>query len=466
MRPYRRIGGALAVLLVALLANLSWLQVIGADSIRSRNGNSRLLLEQYNRARGPIIVDAVPIATSARSASDGFYQRSYMDGPLYAAVTGYYSLLYGATGIERSQNGVLSGSDSRFLVDRIQQLFAGRHQAGGAVTLSIDAAAQRAAYGALGHDIGAVVAINARTGAVLALVSTPSFDPQLLAPNDPEQVRANYQALTADPAQPLVNRAVGRTYAPGFPFAIVTAAAALSSGRFESSTALPAPASLALGSTRLHNADNRECGPGTVSLARAVRTGCLTALASLGQLVGGDALRNTAEQFGLGSALLTQLPTHVSSMTAASDIAHVSLAAVGQGGVQVTALQMALLSAAIANDGTLMDPYLVEDVRARNLAVLDHATPTVHSTPLSTRVAAAIGSMMLGINGDATCADCHIGSHVVHSLSGGNPMWMTAYAGDVAVAAVVETPTRSGTTGAHAAQAVVVSVLRAVLAKS
>ncbi len=465
MRPFRRIGGAMALLLVALLANLSWLQVIGADSIRAHDGNSRLLLEQYNRARGPIIIDASPIATSARSASDGFYQRSYTDGPLYAAITGYYSLLYGATGIERSQNGVLSGSDSRFLVDRIQQLFAGRHQAGGAVTLTIDSAAQRAAFAALAGSRGAAVAINASTGAVLAMVSTPSFDPQVLAPNDPTAVRTRYQALSDDPGQPLVNRAVGRTYPAGSAFGIVTAAAAIASGSFKATSPLPAPASLRLGGTTFRNADKRECGPGTVSLARAVRTACVTAMASLGQLLGSDALRNSAAQFGLGSTLLTQLPSVPSSITDASDPEHVALAATGQAGVQVTAVQMALIAAAVANDGTLMNPYLVQEVRARNLAVLDQATPTVHSTPMSKSAAHAIATMMAGIDGTLNCSQCHVGAFAVHSLMGGNPSWITAYAGDIAVAAVVERPA-AGTVGSQVTRQVAVSVLRAVLAKS
>ncbi len=463
MRPYRRIGGAMALLLVALLANLSWLQVIGADAIRGHDGNQRLLLEQYNRVRGPIIIGAVPIATSSRAASDGFYQRSYTDGPLYAAITGYYSLLYGATGIERSQNGVLSGADARFIVDRIQQLFAGRHQAGGAVTLTIDASAQRAAYAALANHSGAAVAVNARTGAVLALVSTPSFDPQALAPNDPSEVRKRYQALSSDPGQPLVNRAIGRTYAPGSPFSIVTAAAALASGRFTTATSLAAPASLTLGGTTLHNTDHRQCGPGNVSLSRAVRTSCLTAIASLGQLLGGDALHNAAEQFGLDSSLLNQLPTEASSMVASTDAGQVALQAAGLSGVRVTALQMAMLAAAVANGGTLMNPYVVEDVRAHNLEVLDHAEPTVHSTPMSKRTAADIAAMMLDIHGNPTCANCRIGPYVVHSLAGGNPAWFTGYAGDVAVATVIEAPSSaSGSTAARVA----VAVLHAVLAKT
>ncbi|MHB0927547.1 MAG: penicillin-binding transpeptidase domain-containing protein [Candidatus Nanopelagicales bacterium] len=466
MRQFRRIGAALAVFLVALLANLTWLQVIDADSLRGQSGNTRTLLEQYNRARGPIIIDAAPIATSSRAANDGFYQRSYTAGPLYAAVTGYYSLLYGATGIERAENGVLSGTDPRLLVDRIQQLFAGRHQAGGAVQLTVEAAAQRAAFAALGRNVGAAVALNARTGAVLALVSTPSFDPQRLAPNDPTSVRAYYQQLVSDPQQPLLNRALSRTYAAGTPFTLVTTAAALASGRFKLNSELQAPASISVGSTTVRNANGRACGSGTITLAQAWRTSCTTAFAWLGSAIGPDAIRNSAEQFGFGNQPLTQLPSVASSMAGPSELHSVIEAAVGQRDVEITVLQMAELAAAVANGGNLMNAYVVQDVRARNLAELEHATPTLHSTPLSKTAARTIATMMLGLNGRSDCSDCRIGPYAVHSLSGGQPAWITAFAGDIAVAAVIETPAHGASTASAAARRVALSTLRAVLAKS
>ena len=466
MRQFRRIGAALALFLVALLANLTWLQVIDADSLRAQSGNTRTLLEQYNRARGPIIVNAESIATSSRSASDGFYQRSYTAGPLYAAVTGYYSLLYGATGIERSENGVLSGTDPRLLVDRIQQLFAGLHQAGGAVQLTIDARAQLAANRALGNHVGAAVALNARTGAVLALVSSPSFDPQRLAPNDPASVRAYYEQLMSDPQQPLLNRALSRTYAAGTAFRLVTTAAALASGRFTPNTTLQAPASISAGGATVRNPSGRACGSGSISLARAWRTSCTTAFAWLGSVLGADAIRSAAEQFGFGNQPLSQLPSVASSVAGHGTLHSVIEAAVGQRDVQVTALQMAQLAAAVANDGNLMNAYVVQDVRAGNLAELEHATPTVHSTPLSKTAARAIATMMSGVNGRSDCADCRIGPYSVHSASSDNPAWFIAFAGDIAVSAVIEKPTQAAAADRAAARQVALSTLRAVLAKS
>ena len=157
-----RIASLGTALLIALLANLTWVQVLDADNLRLQQGNTRLLLQQFNRSRGPILVGSEAVASSARAAGESFYQRSYTEGPLFAPITGFYSLIYGATGIERSANDLLSGSDSRFFVDRVQQLFAGRRSEGGAVRLTINKDAQVAAYKGLGTRAGAVVAVDPR----------------------------------------------------------------------------------------------------------------------------------------------------------------------------------------------------------------------------------------------------------------------------------------------------------------
>ena len=454
IRPFRRVSAVLALLLIALLANLSWVQVLEADALRQRPGNARTVLEQFNRARGPIIVGSMPIATSSRAGADGFYQRSYANGPLFAGITGYYSLLYGATGIERSQDGVLSGTDPRFFVDRVQQLFAGRHQAGGAVTLSVDAAAQRAAFNGLAGRRGATIAIDARTGAILALVSTPSFDPQTLAPNDPAQVRSAYVALTSDPAQPLRNRAIGTAYAPGSMFQLIAAAAALASHRYRVDSVLSAPARFG----GVANTDGRPCGTdGHITLARALATHCATAFASLGSALGGDALRSMATRLGFGTTPTAELATIPSSVSSTADAAR--MAATGAG-VTTTALQLAMVAATVADRGTLMDPYIVEDVRAQDLAVLDHAQPTVRATVLSHADAASLSNLLMGIDGNTACADCTIGTDAVHAISS-DTGWFAGFAGHVAIATIVE-----GAQGAGAARNAAIPVLHAILART
>ncbi|HSN06725.1 MAG TPA: penicillin-binding protein 2, partial [Candidatus Angelobacter sp.] len=206
IRSVRRLAIVLGLLLFAVLANLTYLQYFAAADMRAQPGNSRVLLEEYSRQRGPILLGSTAIASSIPTQDQLKYLRQYASGPLYAPATGFYSIVYGATGIERTENTVLSGSDDRFFVDRVQQLFAGRGVQGGAVRLTIDPAAQKAAYDGLAGRTGAVAAIDPRTGAILALVSSPSFDPNLLSSHDPATIRATYDKYTADPAKPMLNR--------------------------------------------------------------------------------------------------------------------------------------------------------------------------------------------------------------------------------------------------------------------
>jgi peptidoglycan glycosyltransferase len=425
-----------------LLLNLSWIQVLDADNIRQRQGNTRLLLEQHNRMRGPILVEGVPVASSARVAGDNVYQRSYTDGPLYASATGFYSLLYGATGIEQAENDVLSGSDPRLFVDRVQQLFAGRRQSGGAVGLTLSAAAQRAAFNAIAGHRGAVAAIDARTGAVLVLVSSPGFDPQVLAPNDPRLVRTAYDRLRSDPEQPLLDRVLEQRYSPGTVFAIVTAAAALSTDRFTADSMLPAPARYTVPGTHvtIANADDRPCSVSRrLPLAAALSSNCATAIAWLANAVGADAIRNTADQLGFNNDFA--IPLHVEASTASSQQA--AIMGVGGSTVQTTVLQLAMLAASVSNQGTTMRPYLVRDVRGPDLAVLEQTTPTEFGTPMSTQVAATLSRVLRAAATRTECIGCNEpGVHALMSATRrGAPTVMISFTGGVAVAVVVERST-------------------------
>jgi peptidoglycan glycosyltransferase len=199
-RPIRRIGFVLGLMLIALLVNVTIIQVVLAGDYRDRPGNQRVLLEEYNRERGPILVGPDPVARSKETGDTLRYLRVYSDGPLYAPVTGFYSIVYGATGLERTENRILTGRSSLFVVDRAEQLFAGREPAGGAVSTTIDARAQRAAFNGLRGFKGAVVAIEPATGRILASVQSPSFDPNQLSSHDPAAIREYYETLEADPA--------------------------------------------------------------------------------------------------------------------------------------------------------------------------------------------------------------------------------------------------------------------------
>lgn len=477
-RQIRRYAAVFSVLLIAVIGNLTWIQVLDADHLRLQQGNTRLLLQQFNVERGPILVGSEAIASSARTAGEGFYQRTYVDGPLYATVTGFYSLLYGATGMERSANDLLSGSDPRFFVDRVQQLIAGRRSAGAAVRLTINKQAQLAAYKGLADRPGAVVAINPKTGAILAMVSTPSFDPQVLAPNDPASVRIAYEALIADKREPLLNRSIARNYPPGSTFKLITAAAAIASGRFTPDSVIPGPAAYQLpGSSKmLRNWQKAPCSAsGKLTLRRALEVSCNTAFAWLGNQIGADALRSMAEQFGFEHSFTVPMAAAASRFPTRPDDAQTAMSAIGQFDVRASSLQMALIASGIANDGVVMQPYLISEVRAPDFSVLEKTKPRTYGTPLSTADARTMADMMVSVvlRGTATSGrvpGVRIGAKTGTAESGTDAKphaWFTAFAPGIAVAVVVENGGGASEVSGNAiAGPIAKAVIRAVIANS
>ena len=298
-RPIRRIGAVFAILLLAMIANVTFIQVFKAADYRDRPGNQRQLLAQYDRERGPIVVSTDAAARSIETGDTLRYQRVYSNGELYAPITGFYSLVYGATGLERTENKILNGSSDLLFVDRTKQLFAGRQIQGGSVVTTINPDAQVAAYEGLGTKVGAVVAIEPSTGKILASAQSPSFDPNILSTHKPAEIRTYYESLTANPDKPLLNRPIVALNPPGSTFKLVTTAAALASGRFTPDSLLPGPKTYQLPNStkRINNWNRTACGPGgMVTLRQALAISCNTAFAWLGNELGADALRTQAQQ--------------------------------------------------------------------------------------------------------------------------------------------------------------------------
>ena len=399
IRSVRRLAAVLAVLLIALLANLTYLQYMASAEIRARAGNSRTLLEEYSRERGPILLGSTAIASSIPTDDQLKFLRQYARGPLYAPATGFYSLVYGATGIERTENLVLSGSDDRFFVDRVQQLFAGRGVKGGAVRLTLDP----------------------RTGAILALASSPSFDPNLLSSHDPASIRKAYEKYDADPAKPMLNRPLVMTLPPGSTFKLVTAAAALESGQYQPDTEVPGPASLDLPDTTkdLNNWSGTACGPGGVTtLANALAVSCNTAFASIGLDLGDDALRAQAEKFGFGTSFEVPLRAATSRFPRDPDAPQTAMSAIGQFDVAATALQMAMVGAGIANNGQVMSPYMVSEILSPELETLETAEPAEFSQAMSPANAAQLLAMMVGVVEQGTGSNARIPGVAVGGKTG------------------------------------------------
>ncbi|MGI8946916.1 MAG: peptidoglycan D,D-transpeptidase FtsI family protein [Ornithinimicrobium sp.] len=400
--PIRRLALVVFAMFTALLLSTTWIQFVQADDLRDKPGNRRTLLESYSRDRGAILVQGESIADSRQTDDDLRWIRSYPQGGRYAHVTGYYSFIYGAgAGLERSRNSVLAGTDDSFFYRRLTDLVTGTTPTGAALELTIDPEVQQAAEQALGERRGAVVALNPSTGAILALVSRPTYDPNALSSHNLGAVQETYEELAADPGQPLVDRAIaGDLYPPGSTFKLVVAAAALESGLFTPGSTLEGPQRYTLPgtSTELPNFEGGRCGPtDSISLAESITVSCNTSMAYLAGELGADALDDRAQAFGFGQELEVPMPVTPSRYPPDPDDAQLALTGIGQYDVRVTPLQVAMVSAAIANAGEVMRPYLVQSVRDEDLEVNDETDPSTLSRAVSQSTAQELSDMMVSV---------------------------------------------------------------------
>jgi peptidoglycan glycosyltransferase len=468
------------VMFLALVLSVTWVQVGQAQALNNDPRNARTLYRDYGSARGPIVVAGAAVASSTAVDDPFRYQRQYSDGDLYSAVTGFYSVANGATGLEKAENDVLTGRGDQLFFSRVRDLLTGHSPEGAAVETTILPAAQQAARDALGDQQGAVVAIEPSTGKILALVSTPGFDPNALAVHDTAAAGAAYQQLADADGNPLRSNATQERYAPGSTFKLITAATALASGQYTADTQVASPRELPLPGTTasIENFGGASCGGDTVSLADALRVSCNTAFAQLGMDLGDDAIRAQAEKFGFGDSSLTvPLPVVESVFPADLGDPETAQSAIGQRDVQATPLQMAMVAAGIANDGVVMRPYLVQTVRAADLSVVSEASPRVYSTAMTPADAAALQQMMVGVveHGTGTAAKIS-GVEVAgktgtaQTTEGAAPhAWFAAFAPasapKVAVAVLVEHGGSLGNeaTGGAVAAPIAKAVIQAVL---
>ncbi|MGV3712904.1 peptidoglycan D,D-transpeptidase FtsI family protein [Pseudolysinimonas sp.] len=455
-KELRRVAVLVVAMFLALFVSSSVIQVFQQGNLKADGRNARVLYASFDTQRGPILVDGQPIASSQRIDSRYNYQRVYASGPLYSTVTGFFSVLPSTGGLEHELNAYLTGdSDAQFLA-RLNAILTGQDPQGSAVELTIDPVVQQAAWDALGDERGAVVAIDPKTGAILALVSKPTYDPNALAVLDPDTVLTNYEALDADPSDPLVDRAIaGDLNPPGSVFKLIVTAAALESGQYTPDSEFPNPPSLDLPgtSTPISNSADGTCGGGeTATIATALRLSCNTTFAQLAGALGQNAIRSQAEEFGFGQQLAIPMPVEPSVYPEipANDEAQVWLTGFGQASVRTSPLQMAMVSAAIANGGVLMQPTVVESIVAPDLSVLQAFQPQTYSTPLSPETAATMNQMMVqgvanGVANNARIDGVEVAGKTGTAENGpGEPytLWFTGFAPaddpQVAVAVVIE----------------------------
>jgi peptidoglycan glycosyltransferase len=486
-RPIRNIAIACLVLFAALLLNVNYVQFVEADSLNAKNGNKRVINEEFSRDRGPILVDGKPVAESVKSKDEFKYQRSYPDGGLYAPLTGYFSYIYGRGGLENSQNRVLSGSDNRLFVNRVVDLVSNKQPKGGSVELTIDPLAQKTAASglqALGKDTkGAVVALDPTTGAVLAMVSQPSYNPDVLASHDFGAVQKAYKSLLADKNNPMLNRGTQQTLPPGSTFKLITAAAALQNG-LNPSDMVKAGTTLKFPGTQytLPNENGSNCGGNKITFERALNVSCNVAFGGLALKLGQAKLAAQAAKFGFGTDPLSGLagsPSRFSANGEKLETTQVAQTAIGQFEVAATPLQMAMVAAGIANNGSVMTPYVVKTVRSPNLHVLDQADPHQLSQAMTPSNAAKLQKMMVSTVQVGTATSARIAGVDVGGKTGTAQStkdrppyaWFVSYAKDgdkqVAVAVLVESSdtARDEIAGGLLAGPIARSVMQAVLGK-
>jgi len=481
--PIRRLSAVVLLLFFALMAAGSWVQFVKANQLGEDPRNVRTLYKQFGSFRGPIIVDGQAIVSSVPIDDPFNYQRTYTDGPLYAPVTGYYSIGPGRSELEATENALLDGSADALFWTRLGELVAGTEQQGASVELTINAAVQKAAYDALGDKRGAVVAIDPRTGAILAMVSTPSYDPSTLAAHSSSDANRVYQSLLNDQTNPLINRAIGGdTYPPGSTFKLIVAAAALQAG-YSPDTLIDAPQelSLPLTSATIKNYGGERCGPtDQITLLEALRVSCNTAFAKLAMDIGWPAIESMAANFGWGSGLDIPLKVTPSRLPTTPNAPEVAQSAIGQFDVRATPLQMAMVASAIANHGVLMKPYLVSKVRDPDLRVIQQTQPEKMSTVMSPDTAAALTVMMQAVVKNGTGTPAQIDGVSVAGKTGTAETgldtpphtWFVAFAPaenpTIAVAVLVENGGDIGNeaTGGKVAAPIAKAVIEAALANA
>ncbi|MEV6793743.1 penicillin-binding protein 2 [Streptomyces sp. NPDC051320] len=455
-KPLRRIALFCGLLVLALLVRDNWLQYVRADELNTRTENRRVEIERYAHERGNIIVDGSAITGSTETKGSDFkYKTTWKDGPMWAPVTGYASQAFGATQLEKLNDSILTGNDDRLFFDRTLSMFTGEKKQGGNVVTTLNADAQKAAFKGLGDKKGAVAALDPKTGAILALASTPSYDPSVFAGNSVSTDSKNYNKLKNDKDEPMLNRALRQTYPPGSTFKIVTAAAALENGLYtdvNAKTRSPLPYYLPdTDHQPLNNEGNIPCKNATMMVA--LQWSCNTVFGKISADLGNDKMKAEAEKFGFNEPKLDTPVRAAESVFPTDNRPQNAMDGIGQASNRATPLQMAMVASTVANDGKLMEPYMVDSLQAPNLNVIEKHQPKELSRPVSAENAQKLQAMMENVVQKGTGKNAQMQGVTVGGKTGtaqhgvdnsGKPYaWFISYAktdsgSPVAVAVVVE----------------------------
>lgn len=497
----RKLGIVMIVLYVALFAKLNQIQLVQASALDKRVDNTRTVTRDFNSPRGLIVsADGKILAQSAETSGARFrYQREYPLGDLVSHVTGTFSFQFGSDGVERQYADELSGRTSELQFPSLGDLFDDQPNVGD-VHLTLRADVQQVAKDALGPRHGSVVAIDPRSGAIIAMWSYPSYDSNLVATNDVVASKAARELLDASPDKPRLGRAYRDRYFPGSTFKVVTSAAGLVSGKvtdaspvYKSASSFTPP----LSTRPIRNFGGSTCGG---ALPEILRVSCNSAFAEMGSVtLGPDPMIERAEAMGFNSVPPIDLPGAVAS-TYPTDFgkrvraganpgdadvytnsAKLAQTAIGQNDVSATPLQMALVVASVANEGRIMAPHVFANVTdARERVVRSHAD-SVWRTPMSSATAAILRADLIGVVEGGTAAGLQIPGVEVGGKTGTAQLgripprshaWIVAFAGipgqppEIAVSVLVEGQEgASEQTGGRVAAPIAKAVIQAALGR-
>jgi peptidoglycan glycosyltransferase len=436
--PLRRAGVVILVMFGMLFANLNWVQAYRGDKYRTSSYNGRVQVSEYERPRGVIEADdGRALAESKATEGRLKYLRTYPQKQPYAHVLGYKPVNLGATGIERSENDFLAGTSDKLFADRVSDMFTGDNTSGGNVALTLKTQAQEKAWKELnanrkGVERGAAVAINPKTGAIQALVSMPSFDPNPLVSHDTAAAKAAYEKIEGAKNGPLKNRATSEVLPPGSTFKIVVASAALENG-YTQQTKIPAGSVYTAPNSGnpIKNAAASICPESEVTLLEAVTESCNTGFAQLGVKLGAAKVKAKAQAYGFEQSDLTVgnltgggLPVaasrtgEIKNPDGSDDPAGLAQSSIGQKDVRMTPLQGALIAASVANNGSQMRPYLVDKLLGADRSQLYSADPKELRRPITAQVAGDLQDMMVSVVKNGTGRSADIGGYRVGGKTG------------------------------------------------
>jgi peptidoglycan glycosyltransferase len=482
-RAIQRVGIGVTVLILLLVGQLTYLQVYDADKLANDPRNIRFQLRDFSKPRGQIQTsDGQIVARSAETNDELKFQRLYPQGALFAQLAGYQSFVFGNTGIERTYNNELAGRDPLLQIRNVADILAGK-EAVGNVVLSTSQQLQATARDALGAQHGSVVVMNPKTGAILAMYSNPSYDPQPFASHNSKAAQDYDKLLLANPDKPDLPRAYRERFPPGSTFKVITSSVALGTGRFTPDSTFPVLTQLKLPQTTntLKNFGGEPCG-GTLAMSFTVS--CNTTFGQIGLDLGNDLVPGI-QRFGIGSSPPLDVAPGATGSVGPSPGSFqqnqplFAFAGIGQGDVAVTPLQMALAAAAVANNGVIMQPHVADRITDADDNTVKTIDPKPWRTAMSPQTAATMTSLMVSVvqNGTGTAAQIpgvtvagKTGTAQVQGAAAPHA-WFVAFAPaqdpQVVVAVLVEHGGNAGNeaTGGHVAAPIAAQMIRTVLGK-